>query len=155
MSWKFWKKDEPKFVVESQAISMASLSRWYLYDTEVAHPNEMAKLMGLMPTSEEGEESEIQQSIHRQENMEPYHTFITAMSEINANAMVASNMLHLPFDSAEIDSSLKDELVEKMHDLYSSASFLALYAGLSAALELGILVNPGVLSSGSMEFPNE
>lgn len=147
MNWKFWRKEPQSiFQVETHNVSMPSLARWYLYDTEVANPNTVATEMGLVPTSPEGETAEVDASQLRRSRVEPYAAFIGAIADINANAMVALNRSTLESMSDVTDEEF--ERVEQiMLDLYGSISFLALMSGFSAALELGIIKNPGVVLS--------
>lgn len=147
MNWKFWKKDSsPEFHIETQEVSIPALARWYLYDTEVARPNDIATRLGMVPASPEGETAEVEASNHRQNQVLPYSAFINAMSSINANAMVAINsaMLDAPED---LNPEELEKVEQIMKSLYETISFLAIYSSFAAALELGIITNPGVVES--------
>ena len=150
MNWKFW-KTKPKYEVEIKEVSVPTLARWYVYDTEVSSPNSISAAFGMIPVSEEGELTEILASEQRQARVDPYLSFIKVMSSINASALVALNRdvaktMDIPSEDLEV-------LEDAIHNMYGSISFAAVYSAFSAALELGILSNPGTVSTG--ELPND
>ena len=146
MKWKFWGKTEPAKKVDYTAVSVATIARWYLYDTEVSSPETVAKAFGLLPASSEGETTELMASEIRRERVDPYLDFITLMSEINAKAtMEVSKNIFL--SESDMQDAEKEEIVDMLSDVYSSLSYAALYAAFSAALEIGIIKNPGLVGS--------
>lgn len=145
MNWKFWKRREEtvKYRVETQEVSLPSLARWYLYDTEVVSPNKIAQKLGLLPTSAEGEAAEEEASELRKFRVFPYGAFISAMADINARVMVAVNDGLAP----DMSPDDREKLEEVLRELYSNISFMAIYSAFAAALEIGIIANPGVVDS--------
>lgn len=155
MNWKFWKrKKEDEFLLDvfSKEVNMPTLARWYLYDTEVAYPNKVASLMGLVPISDEGEAQEINASAIRTDRVEPFIAFINTMAEVNAITMTAAQS-RLIENNTEVSKEELDEAQAIIEDLYVKIGFLAIYSAFSAGLELGIIENPGIYST--METTNE
>lgn len=156
MNWKFWKrkKDEEFFVdMFSKEVNMPTLARWYLYDTEIAQPNKVASLMGLVPISEEGEAQEINASTIRTDRVEPFMAFINTMAEVNAISMTAAQGRVLKDSDTDLSDEELSEAQAVIEDMYVKIGFLAIYSAFSAGLELGIIENPGVYST--VEASNE
>lgn len=156
MNWKFWKrrkKEKFLFEVFSKEVNMPTLARWYLYDTEIAYPNKVASLMGLVPISEEGEAQEVNASSMRTERVEPFLAFINTMAEVNAVSMTAAQNRVLQESNTDLSEEEISEAQAVIEDMYVKIGFLAIYSAFSAGLELGIIENPGVYST--MEAPNE
>ena len=152
MNWKFWKR-KPTLNEEYVAqVNMPTLARWYLYDTEVAYPNKVASLMGLVPISDEGEVYEVQASSIRTDRVMPFLAFINTMAEVNAVSMTAAQSRVIQ-DNTELSPEELTEAQAVIEDMYVKIGFLAIYAAFSAGLELGIIENPGIYSS--MEDPYE
>lgn len=156
MNWKFWKrnKEEDKYLIDifSKEVNMPTLARWYLYDTEVAYPNKVASIMGLVPISEEGEAQEVNASTIRVERVEPFLAFINTMAEVNAISMTAAQSRVIK-ENSELSEEEIDEAQAIIEDMYVKIGFLAIYSAFSAGLELGIIENPGVYST--MEASDE
>lgn len=154
MNWKFWDR-KPKYEVEVKEVSLPTLIRWYLYDTDVVSPNDLAVKLGLVPTSPDVESKEQDASKIRTERVEPYMTFLQAMADLNASVMVAINKdvarEHNP-DLTDKDALL---LETTMRSLYGAISFAAIYSSFSAALELGVIENPGTLSTSGRDNDGE
>lgn len=154
MNWKFWKKKETTLEdVFSREVNMPTLARWYLYDTEIAYPNKVASLMGLVPISEEGEAQEINASDLRTDRVEPFLAFINTMAEINAISMTAAQGRVLSESNTELSEEEIAEAQTVIEDMYVKIGFLAIYSAFCAGMELGIIENPGVYST--VEASNE
>lgn len=150
MNWKFWKKkkqEEYLLDIFSKEVNMPTLARWYLYDTEIAYPNKVASLMGMIPISDEGEAQEVSASSIRTDRVEPFLAFINTMAEINAMTMSAAQSRVLGESNTELDDEELAEAQAVIEDMYVKIGFLAIYSAFCAALELGILENPGVYST--------
>jgi hypothetical protein len=146
MNWKFWEASKPnKPELFTKIIGMPTLARWYIYDTGANDPNKLAAEVGLTPVSEEGEATEESASDARSSRVEPYIGFIQSMSEISATTLTGGFRLSNP--------DADEEGLDAMHDVFATSAYLSTYAAFSAALELGLIVNPGTL--GTMEAPNE
>lgn len=137
MSWKFWKKRKPESYMK--VVGMPTLARWYLYDTDAVDPNKLATAIGLTKVSDEGEETERIASELRSIKVEPYIGFLRSMAEINAITLTEAQRLHSP------DSD--DDILAAAHDMFAMASYLGIYAAFSAAFELGLITNPGTLTT--------
>lgn len=149
MNWKFWKKkksDEYLIDVFTKQVNMPTLARWYLYDTEVAYPNKVASLMGLVPISEEGEDHEIDASEIRTERVEPFLAFINTMAEVNAISMTAAQSRAIR-ENSDLPEEELEEAEAVIEDMYVKVGFLAIYAAFCAGLELGLIENPGIYST--------
>jgi hypothetical protein len=144
VNWKFWQKDtEPEYILETKDVPTSTLLRWFLYDTAIPNPNKHAKALGFNPISAEGEEMEIKESRARLRKIEPYIDFISLMADINGQVL-AETFTELAEKLGLTESGLdKDEEREVLADLYTSIAISCIVPAFSAALELGILENPG------------
>lgn len=148
MSWKFWgkKKNPLEIVMESSTIPTSTLFRWALYDLGVPNPNKFAEAAGFTPISEEGDELERKESEQRLEAVYAYRSFIALMAGINGEILAETftSMLskHGLLEGAEALESEK----EIMAEIYEQLSISALVPAFSAALDLGIIVNPGTFT---------
>jgi hypothetical protein len=154
MNWMFWRKDVPfDFTVETTDVPTSTLYRWALYDLGITTPNAFAEAAGFIPISDEGEEMEKRDSVSRLRAVEPYVGFIDTMATINGEilAETLSSVLK-KYNLVNDDLSIEDEK-DIMAELYTSISISALVPALSAALKLGILVNPGMfITEGSYDY---
>jgi len=149
MNWKFWKKDSPvEFIIESSEVPTSTLFRWFLYDTGVGSPNKFAKAAGFTPISEEGEELELRDSRDRLERVVPFKDYIHMMANITGEVFAESMLKAISTagiveDTAEMEAE-KDALI----DICTTVAMAALVPSFAAALELGIIVNPGAFTVG-------
>lgn len=85
------KEEEPLFDIEglpeTEFLAGTTLMRWYLYDLDVANPEELANRLALPAISEEGSEKEKQDSDIRMDKVEDYEPFIKMMSEISGSVI--------------------------------------------------------------------
>jgi len=144
VNWKFWQSEaEPEFIIETQDVPTSTLLRWFLYDCAVPNPNKHAKLLGFNPISAEGEEMEIRESRARLKKVEPFVDFIALMADINGQVLAESFsdlLKSVGIEELEID---EEEGHEALAELYTSIAISCLVPAFAAALQLGILVNPG------------
>lgn len=149
MNWKFWAQDsKPEYVIESSEIPATTLYRWFLYDSGIDEPNKYAVSAGFTPVSEEGDEMERKESLERLINVMPYKPFIDMMAAINGKVLAETLSKTLQEHDIIKDSSALDDDLDMMVEIYTRVSASALIPALAAALELGILVNPGSFVSG-------
>ena len=139
MNWRPWRKKDYEPITYIKTVSMPTLARWYLYDTETRDPNQLAAAIGLTQVSEEGEDTERKASDLRSEKVEPYVSFFKSMAEINAVTLTEAQRIK--------DPSLDEDTVNVMHTLFAMSSYLAIYAAFSAAFELGLIDNPGAIGT--------
>jgi hypothetical protein len=145
VSWKFWQRDsDPDFIVETTNVPASTLYRWALYDLHVKNPNAFAEAAGFIPVSEEGDDMERKDSQKRLLAVEPYVGFIETMSTITGE-ILSETLRNVLREYSIIDDSISDEDEKKiMAEVYTHLSISVLVPALSAALKLGILVNPGM-----------
>lgn len=147
MNWKFWNK-EPEMELEITDVPTSTLFRWFLYDTKIPTPNKFAEAAGFVPISAEGEEMERRESDERLLNVVPYMDFIELMANINGEVLSETFASVLRrYNLLGPEMSIEDEK-DVMCELYTQISASALIPAISAALQLGILVNPGSFVSG-------
>jgi len=140
VNWKFWKRDEPlfEFVIDSKEIPTSTLFRWFCYDSGVDIPNKFAEAVGFHPISSEGEEMELKESTARLRRVEPYKEFIDLISTI------AGEIMSKTTQDALVDEKMFDEEEQFfISEMYAKMAQVALVPAFSAALELGLVVNPG------------
>jgi hypothetical protein len=152
MSWKFWQKNtEPEFTIETKDIPTSTLLRWFLYDSSIPNPNKHVTALGFNPVSAEGEEMEMRESRERLQKVEPYIDFISLMADINGRVL-AETFTELSEKLGLTESGLeKDEERDVLADLYTSIAISCIVPAFSAALELGILENPGTYVTEGMQ----
>jgi hypothetical protein len=149
VNWKFWAKD-PEMELEITDVPTSTLFRWFLYDTRVSTPNKFAEAAGFVPISDEGEEMERRESDVRLLNVIPYMDFIELMANITGEVLAETFAGVLrKYGLVESDLSIEDEK-ELMCELYTQISASALIPSFSAALQLGIIVNPSSFVSGEI-----
>ncbi len=147
MNWKFWEKPIETYQ-EITDVPTSTLFRWFLYDLQVDKPNQFATAAGFTPISKEGEEMEQKESLVRLERVLPYMDFISLMSTINGEVL-AETLTHVLRKYNLIDDTVKlEEEKEIMAELYTQVSASVLIPAFSAALQLGIIINPGNFVSG-------
>jgi len=149
MSWKFWKKDSPvEFVIESASVPASTLFRWFLYDTGVGSPNKFATAAGFTPISEEGEDLEKQDSRERLERVIPFKDYLNMMANITGEVFAESMLKAISKSGLVEDTTDMEDEKDALIDICTTVAMAALVPSFSAALELGIIVNPGAFTVG-------
>jgi len=145
MSWKFWKRStEPEFYIETNDVPTSTLVRWYLYDSGVKNPNKRAEALGFTPISAEGEEMEIRESRVRLKSLEPYVDFLAMFSDISGLITAESFSEQINLLGIEMPEGLAEEEAKtQIADMFTGIAISCLIPAFSAALQLGIIVNPG------------
>jgi hypothetical protein len=145
VNWKFWDKKEyvDENTIESGVVPISTLFRWALFDLGIKSPNSYSDTAGFSPISEEGAEVEERDSANRILSLSAYKHFITTMATINAEIGASSHYKTLVDSGFLPDDMDLEEVRERINDLYYSLSASAIVSALSAALSLGIVVNPG------------
>jgi hypothetical protein len=148
VNWKFWNRNtEPEYVIESSDIPATTLYRWFLYDSGIDDPNKYAISAGFTPVSAEGDEMERKESLERLLKVMPYKPFVDMMAAINGQ--VLADTLTSKLKEEGVISDLEGDM-DLMHEIYTRVSAAVLIPAIAAALELGILVNPGSFVSGDL-----
>jgi len=148
MNWKFWEKQEPIWEVDTTEIPATTLYRWFLYDSGIEDPNKYAITAGFSPVSDEGDEMERKESLERLLRVMPYKAFVDMMASMNGQVLAETLTTTLKEDGVIGDDSSLAEDMDLMAEIYTRVSAAVLIPALAAALELGILVNPGSFVSG-------
>lgn len=139
------KKDIPlDFELVQKDIPLTTLARWYIYDTELAEPNEVASLLGMTNVSEEGNEKELQDSAVRLENIDYLLPFIDAIAKIGADVITSIQVKEITDRSPEDKEEIEREM-GTMNTLYRVIGMAAIIGAFSTATEIG-LVQPGDIS---------
>jgi hypothetical protein len=96
VSWfsKFFKKDIEYQTIQTD-IPMTTIMRWYLYDTELVEPNELAEDIGLSLVSEEGDVKEKEDSNNRISEILHVIPYLETISNISANVLVSLHLKEL------------------------------------------------------------
>ena len=151
--WPF-KKKKPKniqFETVNSEIPLGTLMRWFLYDTDLAEePNTIAKILGMTPVSEEGDEHEMQESEKRLEQIAYLLPYIDMMSEMTADVITGIQLDELQKHDPGNEKERERER-EMMRMMYKMIAFSSLLGGLSSGVQLG-LINPGEVFSTSLDF---
>lgn len=141
MKWFRKKKKSNKRKVhvaldENNIIPLTTLARWYLYDTDLEEPNKIASRLGMTLVSEEGNEKELQDSDKRIENILSLYPFIGAISDINARAVAATQIMHMEENNGGTDIEDSEAIIS---ELYRVIGHAAITSAFSTAIELGIV----------------
>lgn len=142
MKW-FKKRKEPNYEIVSKDIPLTHLMRWFLYDTGLINPNEIANRLNLTPVSDEGNVKEEEDSDYRMGAIADLIPFIEIMADITADAITAIQV-------KDIEESLEDNSSQVMHEMtimrhmYRVVALSSLISSFSAAVELGILTKDSV-----------
>lgn len=134
-------KDED-VTVDSLVVPVSTLTRWFLYDAGIGDSAAITEALNLFPVSSEGMEMEMKDSAMRAAATAPYVGLIRFISALNAKVLREIQAEYLKKNMPEHSSHIEAEGAE-MESMYYRTSYVAVYAALSSALGLGILVNPG------------
>jgi hypothetical protein len=151
--WPF-KKKKPlniEFETINNEIPIGTLMRWFLYDTDLAEePNTIAKILGMTPVSEEGDEHEFNESEKRLDQIEYLLPFIDMVSEMTADVITSVQLDEIKKRDPDNVREMEREQ-DMMHMMYKMVAFSSLLGGLSSGVNLG-LIQPGNVSNTSLEF---
>ena len=147
--WFNRRKNEDRwdFEVVTKDIPLSTIARWYLYDTELAEPNEVSALLGLNNVSEEGNEKEREDSDVRLDNIEYLIPFIEAIAKIGADVITSIQIKEITDKNPEAKEEIERES-DTMNMLYRVVSMAGMIGAFSSAMELG-LIQPGDLDGGN------
>lgn len=137
MKW-FKKRKGLDFEIISKDVPITSLMRWFLYDTGLIEPNEIASRLNLTPVSEEGDIKEEEDSNNRIEAISDLLPFIELMAQITADVVTAIQVKDIENSLEEQESQIAHELTV-MRQMYKVVALSALLSTFSAAVELDII----------------
>jgi len=129
---------EPKFETLKVDIPMTTLVRWYLYDTELVEPNELAELVGLTPVSSEGDEVEKQESELRIAQVAPLFPYLESIADISASVLTALHTKELSVHDPELSEELAPE-IQSMLQVYKAVALTTLIGAFSIGMDLDLL----------------
>ena len=145
----FWRKPKAPGRA-SAALPISVLFHWYCYDTGVSDPNEVAKMVGLAPISEDVAAMELKASDKRIDRVASIVPFLDVMSELNGlvtskrQATTLRESLDVPEDKMEM---IEDHIAAT----FTLVSLNALISTFSAALELGLITYGDTTSVGMVD----
>lgn len=146
MSWfnRFFKKGIEYETIQTD-IPLTTIVRWYLYDTELVEPNEIAEEVGLSLVSEEGDVKEKEDSAHRIHNILTAMPYLETISNISANVLVS---LHLKELEENNPSALEefDSEIFNMVSVYKAVALSTLIGAFSIGSELDLFHITGITS---------
>jgi len=146
VSWfsKFFKKDIEYQTIQTD-IPMTTIMRWYLYDTELVEPNELAEDIGLSLVSEEGDVKEKEDSNNRISEILHVIPYLETISNISANVLVS---LHLKELEENNPGALEefDAEISNMITVYKAVALSTLIGAFSIGAELDLFHITGITS---------
>lgn len=142
MKW-FRKKKEPQYEIISKDVPLTHLMRWFLYDTGLIDPNEIASRLNMTPVSDEGDIKEEEDSDARMDAIVELIPFIEIMAEITADAITAIQVKDIE-ESLDEDAAQITHEMTVMKQMYKVVSLSALVSTFAAAVELGIVSTDSV-----------
>lgn len=141
MKW-FRKKPKPlDFEIIRRDIPLSQLARWYMYDTELAEPAELAEILGMNPDSEEGMDKEREDSDIRMSRIEYLMPFLHTMSEIAADTITGIQINEIINKNPDAKEEIERES-DTMRTMYKVIALAAMMGAFSSAAELS-LIEPG------------
>jgi hypothetical protein len=136
---------EPEFEVIRNDVPMSTILRWYLYDTGIENPNEIAELVGLTPVSDEGDAKEREDSNKRIEDIMHLMPFIEAVAHISSDVISSIHIKnYIKSNPDEIDSI--DEDIESIGLVYKAVAMSNIVGTLAIANHLDLIHLGGVMS---------
>lgn len=139
----FKKRKKPEYEIVSKDIPLTNLMRWFLYDTGLINPNEIASRLNLTPVSDEGDIKEEEDSDNRMGAVAELIPFIEIMADITADAITAIQVKDIE-ESLEEDGAQITHEMTIMRQMYKVVALSALISAFSSASELGIISTDSV-----------
>lgn len=155
MKWFKRKKNEsPQIEFLQKEVPLSTLLRWYIYDSGLGEPNDLATLLGLNPVSDEGEEMENTDSDKRMARINFIMPFLHTIAEMGADVIVSLQVDEIkknnPEDSEEID---KEENLMRL--MYKMVGMSALVGAFSSAMEIGLIAPGELLDADLVEMEHD
>ena len=130
--------DPLDFELVTKDIPLTTIARWYIYDTELAEPNEVAQLLGMSNVSEEGNEKERQDSDDRLRNIDYLLPFADAIAKISADVITSIQVKEITDKNPEDKEEIERE-IGTMNVLYRVIGMSAIIGAFSSAHEIGLI----------------
>lgn len=148
MSWFKRKNDEPDFEIIRKDIPLTDIARWFIYDTGIGEPTEIASILGMNPDSEEGQEKQEEDSDIRMSQVEYLLPFMNLMADIVADSITGMQVAEIvkkdPDNQEEIERESKT-----MSTMYKVIAMSSLMGAFSAAMEIGLI------HAGDIQYADE
>jgi len=155
VKWFKRKKNEsPQIEFLQKEVPLSTLLRWYIYDSGLGEPNDLATLLGLNPVSDEGEEMENTDSDKRMARINFIMPFLHTIAEMGADVIVSLQVDEIkknnPEDFEEID---KEENLMRL--MYKMVGMSALVGAFSSAMEIGLIAPGELLDADLVEMEHD
>lgn len=134
----FHRRHTYETVISRKEVQISTLLRWFLYDTGLAEPNEIAVAIGLNPVSAEGETKELEDSKKRFESIEYLLPFLETVANLSSNVITTIQIQEIMKSSGKDEAQIEHE-TELMSEMYRVLSLSALVAGIGAAFDIGLI----------------
>ena len=143
MKWFKKRREEPEFEIISKDIPLTNLMRWFLYDTGLIEPNDIAHKLNLPPVSEEGNTKEEEDSDARIGAISELLPFINIMSDIAADVIANIQIQDIEEHEGEDAKQILHEMTT-MRQMYKVVALSAVIGAFASAAELGMISNDAV-----------
>lgn len=155
MKWFKRKKNAPTEIeFLRKELPLSTLLRWYIYDSGLGEPNDLATLLGLNPVSDEGEEMENADSDMRMKRIEFIMPFLHTIAEMGADVIVSLQVDEIrkenPDNTEEVD---KEENLMRL--MYKMVGMSALVGAFSSAMEIGLIAPGELLDADLVEMEHD
>ena len=148
---KLWwkrKREKPDIEIIRKDIPVTDIARWFIYDTGVGDPTEMANVLGMNPDSEEGQEKQEQDSEARLSQISYLMPFIDLMADIVADSITGVQIQKIKEENPDDVEEIERESTS-MHMMYKVLGMTSIIGAFSAAMEIGLI------SDGEISFAEE
>jgi len=136
--WPFKRRKEKYDIIDHVVnVSMPILIRQVIYDSIFDSPDEIARMMGLAPTSNEVSEMEVRASEERIAQFSALLPFIDAHSDIAAQVACSAYSIEAGLVDNPVPGS--DEALEELTRLFKLVSMSASVSCISTLMNLGLL----------------
>lgn len=148
------KKIDLDFEIIRKDIPVTDIARWFIYDTGLSDPNEMASILGINPDSEEGQEKQEEDSDIRMEEISYLVPFMELMADIVANAITGIQVAEISEKEPENIEEIKRETTT-MGTMYKVIAMTSLMSAFSAAMEIGLISHGEIELTDTKEDDDE
>jgi hypothetical protein len=138
----FFNKHQDSFEIVTTEVPKSTLIRWYLHDMAIENSNDMAKIFGLTPISDEGAGKEEEDSDSRLLKLDGFLPFIEVMADINAR-VVAQLQAEIMKEDGE---ALNQEAIDDLVGFHTAVSISALVPAFASAIEIGMIIPTAIKS---------
>ena len=145
---------KPEYVMAEMEVPMSTILRWYLYDTSLGEENNIAKLIGLTPISDEGDLKEQEDSENRLKGISTIFPFLDAISEISSNVLTTIHLKELGDEGKDDMAKFMEEELESMKAVYKAVALSTLVGAFSIGAHLQ-LIHIDAIASDTIDIDME